>query len=226
MSTEKMSTEPPDIERRIEDLQPVADLAFQYARVERATKMADGKQETDAEHGIMLGFIGVAYLLRYHPELDPYKTFFYLVAHDVDEFLHGDTPTVSATSETFMRKDLEEAEAASVREHILHNFPEFNEMLDSMSDLSIPENAYGKAFDKIAPGFTHLQNLGEVLRERYALSNMDELLHSVRATDEKMETYAAEFPDILAMRRAMHRKVGQSAFAAGTWVDVPLFDLP
>lgn len=223
---EKKNIDSSEIERRIDSLQPVADLAFQYARVERASKMADGKHETDAEHAIMLAFIGLAYLLKYHPELDPYKGLFYLVFHDVDEFLYGDTPTINATNETFIKKEKEEAEAASVRRQILHDFPELSTMLDNMNDLSVPENVFGKAMDKLAPGYTHLGNLGEVLRERYALSNMGELLESVRATDEKMETYAVAFPDILAMRQAMHRKVGKSAFKAGTWVDVPLFELP
>ena len=225
MSTEQTSINPEEARRRIDSLAPLVELAYAYSRVERATVMHDGKHETDAEHGISLGIIGTAYALKYRPELDPYKVFFYCVMHDVDEFLHGDTPTIGATNETFAQKDREEAEAATERAMILRDYPEFNAMLDGLSDLSVEENAYGKAFDKIAPGFTHSTSLGTALRERYGIDSFDALLESVRATDEKMYIYAAQFVDLLAMRQAMHVRVGEVAFRSGTWVDTPLFDM-
>ena len=210
--------------RRIDELKAPFELAHQYARIERATLMPDGKPETDGEHGISLGVIAMAYAMKYRPELDPYKVFFYGVLHDIDEFLHGDTPTVSASPETFATKAREEAEAAVERKKILDAFPEFNALIDELEDVRVPEHAFGKAFDKLAPGYTHAQNLGRVLRERYAVHSYEDLLESVRATDEKMLTYASDFGDVLAMRQAMHRKVGDTAFK-GVWVDVPLFDL-
>ena len=226
MSMEKTSIDRQEARKRINSLEPVVEMAYTYARVERATVMPDGKYETDAEHAVSLAIIATAYAMKYHPELDPYKVFFYCVMHDVDEFLYGDTPTIGATKELFAKKDQEEAEAALVRAQILQEYPEFNKLVDELSDLSVAENAFGKAFDKIAPGYTHAHNKGQTLRERYGIDGMDTLLESVKLTDEKMYRYAAQFVDVLALRQEMHRKVNDDAFAPGTWVDVPLFDMP
>lgn len=212
MSTEKTNINSTEARRRIDELEEPFQLAHRYARVERATRMVDGKPETDGEHGISLALIATAYALKYHPELDPYKVFFYGVMHDIDEFLHGDTPTLGATDADFKRKDAEEAEGAAERGRILSNFPEFNQMLEGMFDLSVPENAFGKAFDKLAPGYTHADNLGRVLKETYHMTSYEDLLRSTEATDKKMFIYAAEFVDVLAMRQAMHRKVADVAF--------------
>ena len=211
--------------QRIEELVPAVDLSYSYARVERATLMPDGAFETDGEHGVSLAIIATAYAMKYYPQLDPYKVFFYGVMHDVDEFLHGDTPTVGATKELFAQKDAEEAEAAEARAHILRDFPEFNALIDGLADLSVAENAFGKAFDKLAPGYTHSYNEGQVLKERYGIDSFEAMLQSVAMTDEKMLSYATRFVDLIAMRREMHVRVGEQAFKAGSWVDVPLFEM-
>lgn len=224
MSTEKTSINPAEARRRIDELAGPFEFAHTYARVERGTVMPDGRHETDGEHAISLAVIATAYALEYHPELDPYKVFFYAVMHDSDEFLHGDTPTLGATQETFRKKDAEEAEAATERARILQSFPSFNKMIDELSDLDVPENAFGKAFDKLAPGYTHGANLGQVLREVYGLRNYDDLVQATKATDEKMQRYAAGFVDLLAMRQAMHQKVAEVAFRGPMWVDEPLFE--
>lgn len=226
MNMEKTNIDSQEARRRIDGLKPVIRLAYRYARVERATLMPDGKHETDAEHAVSLAIIATAYAMKYHPELDPYKVFFYCVMHDIDEFLHGDTPTIGATAEIFAKKDQEEAEAAIERTHILHEYPEFNKLIDGLSDLKIGENAFGKAFDKIAPGYSHSYNKGQALKDRYGLDGIDSLLESVKMTDEKMYKYASQFVDVLALRQEMHVKVAEESFAPGTWVDVPLFDMP
>ena len=218
---EEMNISPEEARRRIEELVEPFRLAHRYARVERATLMFDDKPETDGEHGISLAVIATAYAMKYHPELDPYKVFFYGVMHDVDEFLHGDTPTVAASQETFAQKAREEAEGATERGRILTAFEDFNTLIDGLEDTTVPENAFGKAFDKLAPGYSHEQNLGQALRERFGLRSYDDLVNSVRATDEKMAVYARAFVDVLAMRHEMHRKVGAVAFT-GVWVDEPL----
>lgn len=225
MSMEKKSIDSREALRRIDELVEPFEFGHTYARVERGTIMPDGKPETDGEHGISLGVVATAYALEYHPELDPYKVFFYAVMHDSDEFLHGDTPTLGATDETFMKKDAEEAEAAAARAYILRAFPKFNRMIDDLSDLTVPENAFGKGFDKLAPGFTHEANLGYALRNIFGIHSYEALLEATRATDEKMVKYAAEFVDLLAMRQEMHRRVAAVAFRGPMWVDEPLFDL-
>lgn len=212
MSTKKTSIDPKTARKRIEDLAEVFSLALTYAQVKRATYLSNGARETDGEHAISLAMIATAYALEYHPSLDPYKVFFYAVMHDIDEFLYGDTPTLRATVATFALKDAEEAEAAERRAEILRKFPKLNQMIDELSDMAKPENAFGKAFDKLAPGYTHSANKGKSLKEDFGIYSYEDILQSTSLTDEKMRVYAANFPDVIEMRQQMHRKVAQDAF--------------
>lgn len=211
--------------RRIEELQGPFELAQQYARVERATLMPDGKQETDGEHGISLGVILACYVTKYHPEIDPYKAFFYGVMHDVDEVLEGDVPTIAITVEGMALKNLREERGAAYVHQVFAEFPGFIEMLDDMRNLGKPVNQLGKAMDKNTPGFTHVANLGQILKEVYGLTSYEDLLDAIHLTDKKMLEYAADFPNVIAMRQEMHRKVARIAFKRPLWVDVPLFEM-
>lgn len=211
--------------KRIEELREPFELAHRYARVERATLMPDGKHETDGEHGISLGIILACYVTKYHPEIDPYEAFFYGVMHDVDEHLEGDVPTVAITEEGLALKNEREARGAADVRRIFTEFPGFQVMIDKMQDLRNPASQAGKAMDKNTPGFTHESNLGSVLKEVYGLTSYEELLKSVALTDKKMNEYAADFEDIIAMRQEMHRKVARVAFKRPLWVDQPLFEL-
>lgn len=212
MSMTKTNISPDEARKRLDELEEVFHLAHAYARVKRATLTADGEPETDGEHALSLAMIATAYALKYRPELDPYKVFFYGVMHDIDEFLHGDTPTLHATKQVLKQKDAEEAEAAQQRTEILRSFPEFNGMIDQLTNLNSPENAFTKAFDKLAPGYTHTQNKGKALKENHDIKSYDDILGATKLTDEKMRVYAAQFPDVITMRRAMHRKVADEAF--------------
>lgn len=212
MSTKKMNIDLKEALRRIESLDNVFWLAHDYSRVKRATLASDGQQETDGEHAISLAMIATAYALKYHPDLDPYKVFFYGVMHDIDEFLYGDTPTLHATKQTFKRKQVEEAEARVRRTQILHEFPELNDMIDDLSNLSLRENAFSKAFDKLAPGYTHAKNKGKALKEVYNIHSYNDILDATELTDQKMRVYAAEFTDVIKMRAEMHKKVAREAF--------------
>jgi 5'-deoxynucleotidase YfbR-like HD superfamily hydrolase len=211
--------------RRIEDLQGPFELAHQYAQVERATLMSDGEHETDGEHGISTGIILASYVTKYYPDINPYEAFFYGVMHDVDEVLEGDVPTIAITPEGMALKNTSEERGAEYVRQVFAAFPGFIKMLDDMRDLRKPVNQLGKAMDKNTPGFTHEANLGQVLKEVYGLTSYEDLLEAVKLTDKKMLDYAADYPDVIAMRQEMHRKVARIAFKRPLWVDVPLFEM-
>lgn len=220
---EKTNINSTEARRRIDELEDVYQLAYEYGRVERATVMPDGRQETDAEHALNLAMIGMAYVTKYRPDIDPYRALFYFVFHDIDEFLHGDTPTLGATKESYRTKDEEEAQARLVRNQRLAAFPEFIQMLDNMQDLSQPENAIGKGIDKLIPGYSHEADGGQTLRQFFGINNFEDLLKATQVVDEKMLSYASQ--DILTLRSEMHKKVGEVAFRRPYWVDEPLFDM-
>lgn len=212
MSMKKASISPDEARRRLAALAKPFRLGHDYARVKRATVMADGERETDGEHALSLAVIATAYATKYYPDLDPYKVFFYAVMHDIDEFKHGDTPTLHATDESYAAKDAQEAAAAVERNQILADFPEFVAMLETMSDLGVPENAFGKAFDKLAPLYTHIDNKGQVLREEFDIHTYEQLLAATATVDKKLLVYAGRFVDLLAMRQEAHKLVAEASF--------------
>lgn len=205
--------------RRLEELKPAFEIGHSYARVERSTIMPDDKRETNAEHVLSLAMIGIAYATKYHPELDPYKLAFYFLFHDIDEFLYGDQSSLGISHEGYKAKVTQEAEGRQEIHMRLEHFPEFLALLDTIDDLTIPENAFGKAADKLSPGYTHEANGGKALREQYAIHDYEGILDGTGVVDEKMYEYAAHFVDVIAMRRAMHKRVAQKAFGEHVWDD-------
>lgn len=214
----------PEALRRLEELDPAFEMGHQYARVERKTLMIDGRFETDGEHIASLGMICVAYAAKYRPELDPYKLAFYVLFHDLDEYLYGDETSLGISPEQYEAKTMKEQEAAAERKRRLADFPEFMKLLDTLGDLSVPEYAFAKAFDKLAPSFTHLATEGAVIRDHYGYMTYEDIVEGNRTVFEKMEKYAAEFQDVIEMKRATVRRVAEVAFGVPRWVDQPLFD--
>lgn len=203
---------PTEARHRLEELDPAFEMGHQYARVERKTLMPDGRFETDGEHVTSLGMICLAYASKYRPDLDPYKLSFYILFHDLDEFLHGDVSSFGISPEQYAAKVAKEEEAAEERQRRLAAFPEFMRLLDTLQDLSVPEFAFAKAFDKLAPSFTHLANEGKVIREHYGHTSATDIVEGNRTVFEKMELYAADFQDVIEMKRATVRRIAEVAF--------------
>lgn len=199
--------------RRLEELDPAFEMGHEYARVERKTPMSDGRLETDGEHIASLGMICVAYATKYRPELDPYKLSFYVLFHDLDEYLFGDESSLGMSPEQYEAKRLKEQQAADVRKQRLVAFPEFMELLDTLNDLSIPEYAFAKAFDKLAPSFTHLADNGQLIRNEYGYTSYEDIIEGNRTVFEKMEIYAADYQDVIEMKRATVRRIAAVAFS-------------
>lgn len=197
--------------RRLDELAPVSKLAHEYSRVERGTEFKDGKPETDGDHVVHLGMLGVAYALKYRPDLDPGRIALYFLFHDLDEAKAGDTPTLGADAEMLKAKDLREAEGRRQIEEILQDFPEFIALLRSLHNLEAVEDEFGKAFDKLAPGYLHEETEGRTLR-KHGVTNREELYAAVKATDEKMRGYTAQHEDVMAMRLAAHERVADQVF--------------
>lgn len=202
----------PEALRRLEALDPAFDMGHRYARTERATLMPDGKFETDGEHVTSLGMICLAYATKYRPDLDPYRLSFYILFHDLDEWLHGDTSSLGISPAEYQIKEQKEQEAADERRRRLADFPEFMDLLETLNDLSVPEFAFAKAFDKLAPSFTHMANDGKVIKEHYGYASYEDILEGNKTVFEKMEKYAAEFEDVIELKRATVRRIAAVAF--------------
>ena len=198
--------------RRLEELDAAFEMGHQYARVERKTPMLDDTFETDGEHIASLGMICLAYTSKYRPDLDPYRLSFYILFHDLDEYLYGDESSLGISPAQYEAKIAKEQQAAQERKRRLASFPAFMDLLETLNDLSVPEFAFAKAFDKLAPSFAHLANGGEVIRDHYGYRSYDDIVEGNWTVFEKMEKSASEFQVVLAMKRATVRRIAEVAF--------------
>ncbi|MBC7746420.1 HD domain-containing protein [Pedobacter sp.] len=202
-----------EAERRLIELEPIAKLAHLYSRVQRATRMSDGSFETDGDHVVQLQIIALAYVSKYHPEIDAGKLTIYLLLHDLVEAIVGDTCTLGADEAVLSAKDDREAAGMIELEAIFRDFPELIGYLHDYESIRNPEAAFGKGFDKLTPGYLHVDDEGATLRE-LGVESYEQILEAASASDARLEVYADAFQDVITMRKMQHRRVARIAFGA------------
>lgn len=209
MTTQNISDD--EARMRLEELDIISVLAHAYSRVKRATEHDDGSAETDGDHVVHLGLLTIAYATKYRPDLDPGKLALYILLHDIDEAIYGDVSTLGADEAALQKKYAQEAKAREVIRSRLASFPALLEILEDIDTHTLPEYRFAKAFDKIAPGFTHALNHGSALA-KHNIGSYEDIIAGTAATDERMRQYAYDYPDVLAMRRLSHVRVAESSF--------------
>jgi 5'-deoxynucleotidase YfbR-like HD superfamily hydrolase len=183
----------------------------QFIKIKRAT-MINHRYETDGEHTLHLQFLAVAYASRVHPELDLGTVSLYCMVHDFVEVYAGDTPTLTMSEEVMDDKAKREAYAL---EQLKSNFgatwPELIRLVERYEAGTEAEAKFVRTFDKCDPGFTHLENKGEALS--ILGINTPDTFHDIDKTvEERMASYSGEFPDVMAIRREIARRIAQVAF--------------
>ncbi|HET8884231.1 MAG TPA: HD domain-containing protein, partial [Candidatus Saccharimonadales bacterium] len=73
------------------------------------------------------------------------------------------------------------------------------------------EARFVKLFDKCDPAFTHCENRGAALRDMGIFNEADYDANSQTA-DERLRLYAEEFPDVMAIRQNLCRRVADAAY--------------
>lgn len=202
-----------EAERRLVELEPIAQLAHVYSRVKRATKMPDGSYETDGDHAVQLQLVALAYVTKYHPEIDAGRLTIYLLLHDIIEAIVGDISTLGA-DEAFLRaKDERETSGMSELRAIFRDFPIVIVYLDDYEQIRDSEAALGKGLDKLMPGYSHIDNGGEVIRTQ-GIHTYEQIVQGTAAADRRLEQYASAYQDVIIMRKVQHRRVARVAFDA------------
>jgi len=212
MTTRSTSNEQlPSPEQRVDDLLRLSGVVNKFMDVKRAT-LRHGREETDGEHTLHLQFLAVAYAARYHPELDVGKVAIYALIHDFVEVYAGDINSLGATEETLSRKALAEAIAMQRLERELGEaWPEFIDTIHRYETLADPEARFIKCFDKCDPSFTHYGNAGAALH-RMGIVSREEFETMADEVRRRMEEYAGEFPDVIALRQELLNRVADVTY--------------
>ena len=187
-------------------------LAYAYGDVTRATLDRSGNPETDARHAIHLMKLAVPYAEEMYPKLNPNKIAAYALFHDVLEAYAGDVPSLGMSPSQAAQKHHNEAWALiTLRQEYGESWPELVELIESYEALSDGEMRFTKTFDKLDPGFTHLQSKGVQLKSHYGYSH-DDFLHAIDEATQRMQPYSDEFPLVMLDRDELTRRVAAIAF--------------
>ncbi len=198
-------------EQRASDLITFSQVVNQFMNVPRAT-LREGRPETDGEHTLHLQFLAVAYAQEYHVELDVGKVSLYALIHDFIEVYAGDVNSLQATPEEISTKALTEKLAFNrLSRELGATWPRFLELIERYETLEEPEARFVKCFDKCDPGFSHIAGNGVALKKLGVLS-ADELDRYYGYVTARMQVYADEFPDVMALRDELHERTKQVTY--------------
>ncbi|MFI5212353.1 MAG: HD domain-containing protein [Candidatus Saccharimonadales bacterium] len=203
---------PETIAARTEDLMLLSGIVYQFIDTKRATQRHN-RPETDGEHTLHLQYLAVSYAAKYHPELAIGKVSLYCLVHDFVEVYAQDVNSLIASPEELAQKALREELAFRRLESELGQvWPQLINTVQSYELLSEPEARYVKCFDKCDPSFSHFSNRGTALRRMGVTSRevFDGHCEEVRL---RMEPYAAEFPDVVAIRQELLQRVSAVTYS-------------
>jgi putative hydrolases of HD superfamily len=175
-------------------------LCLAFGRVDRITYHPDGvTRESDTDHTVMLGLTACAFASALVPRLDVGLIAQYALVHDLVEVHAGDTPTLRITADGKAAKAQREREALNrIHAEYIGTLPWLPELIDEYECLVTPEARFVKALDKLLPKITHLLNGAVTIREQGM--SRDELAARYETQVDELMVYAADFPELFALR--------------------------
>lgn len=178
------------------DLLPIARLALDFGRVNRATWYPDGERpESDTDHTVMLGLLalhiaGLAPSLKL--KVDALSTL--ALVHDLAEVYAGDTNTLGGLTDA-QKADKAAREAAAVERIRREIGGPIVWALDIYESQATPEARFLRYLDKITPKLTQAMNgCAQVRREGRTLAWLRER-HRVQG--EELRAVYPEFAAVL-----------------------------
>lgn len=201
----------PTIGERVDDLLKLSSVVNDFMEVQRST-LHRGRLETDGEHTLRLQFIATNYAARFHPELNVGNVSLYGLVHDFVEVYAGDVNSLSATDDELATKALTEKVAFDrLQRELGEAWPWFIGLIHDYEEMKYPEARFVKCFDKVDPSLTHHDNKGEALIRMGIYTRMEFEAMVCRVTN-RMEQYSEEFPDVMAIREELSKRVADLAY--------------
>lgn len=198
------------IEQRVENLNQLSEIVYQFIDVKRAT-IRNNRYETDGEHTLHLQMLATSYAAEYYPQLDNGRIARYAMVHDFVEVFAGDVNSLTATPDQLATKALSEKVAFDrLQRELGEDWPQLLQLVHDYEMLSDAEARFVKLFDKCDPAFTHIDNRGIALRKMGILTQ-EEYDSSFQAGNQRLQSLAEEYPDVMAIRQSLGRRVAMTA---------------
>jgi 5'-deoxynucleotidase YfbR-like HD superfamily hydrolase len=190
------------MEQELSDALHIGELALGSGRVYRQVSHADGKPESDTDHAVMLTWLACSLAARWYPQLDIGLVAQLASAHDVCEVYAGDDYAVDRTPERAAAKAAREAAAIERIGGELPSLPWLAAMARAYERQDTAEARFVKAVDKVCPKIV-LRVTGE-LNARLLSMGWEQVTAFRDAETAAMDVYAADFPEILALRETFN----------------------
>lgn len=174
-------------------------IAVGLARVDRSTRLPDGKHETDVEHSFHLS-LTVAEIVAYlYPELDPGKAAMYANVHELPELHSGDVSTFNITPEERAAKEASE-KASALR--LYDELPPYTaRLLHEYEEQRIREARLVRLVDKSLPAIINTVAADKsTFMSDYNVFDVETLREHRRRHTERLCEMFPDFPEYFELR--------------------------
>lgn len=218
---DKTSTSPETILRARDMSMDLGKIAVQFARVERAPRMPDGRRETDVEHSFQLSLTATELAAHFYPDMDLGLVAQFSNVHDLVEVKTGDVWTFEISEED---RAIKEANEAKALKELKQELPPYTAgILERYEQQTEREARFVKLVDKALPQvinvLTLLGDKSSFLSD-HKISSRTDLEEKLQAHIDRYEEKFPEFPEVIDMIRELNVTLVEAYFPVnGALVD-------
>lgn len=163
-------------------------LLGDFGQIERATRLPDGRLESDSHHSFSLALIAFELATQFAPELDSKKILLYSLVHDLPELITGDTNTLTATPEALALKSQQDKDATGKVRKIFKNAPSILSAIEAYELKEDEESLFVYWIDKMTTIPTHFYDNGRNLRA-LGITNRSDIKEWYKRTLDKLDRH-------------------------------------
>ena len=160
-------------DRTILEIIELSRILGEFGQIERATRLPDGRPESDSHHSFSLALISFELAMQFAPELDTKKILLYSLVHDLPELVTGDLNTLTATSADLALKSHQDKNAFAEVKKIFEKAPSILGAIKAYDTKEDEESLFVYWVDKIVTIPTHFHDKGKNLQELGIINKSD-----------------------------------------------------
>lgn len=203
-----LQVEPEEVAIAFDQALELATVCVEFAGVERAPRLPNGRCENDAEHSYNLSMVAQFLAAEYYPHLDLGLVAQLSGVHDLPEVYTGDVRTFDISEEDYAKKEAAEDAAVDQLEFRLPG-PIFM-LLKTYRQQALPEARFVRSVDKLMPGFVNIIGVNaSTFKEDYNSPDVQTFLNKVAVRTEELAGLLSEFPLLLALRYYLDQHVAE-----------------
>jgi len=177
----------------------LASLILDFGKVDRITSHQDGiYPESDTDHTVMLGILGVALASRLYKDLDLGLVAQFALVHDLVEVHAGDTPTLVGVDHVFLKEKEKREKIAfnKIKKEFNGHFDWIHKTIEKYEKLDTKEARFIKVLDKILPKITVVLNKAKAVNDK-KLATREGVRKSQETQKEQLKKITHDMPEMM-----------------------------